>query len=250
GYDRASVTGLASLAALTPALPTVDTDRQEEDLSARLAPQVVYLRLREHSPDEDREQDQVADDPDGPCHHRSLAAEQSARDPEPVAHDLADEQGAAPDRDGALEQPVEHRLGLLAGEESFDVLRENVDLEVHDVADALDAERRRAQRLGYQRNGERGNVVEHSDHRERGAVDGDRPLLDDVSRQLRVECDLHELPVVTGDPVGDPPDAVDVALHDVAAVAGTSGHGTFEVHPVAGPEAGQSRTVECLAHDI
>src|SRR5699024_3185506 len=126
----------------------------------------------------------------------------------------------------------------------------NVDLEVHDVADALDAERRRAQRLGYQRSGERCNVVEHSDHRERGAVDGDRPLLDDVSRQLRVECDLHELPVVTGDPVGDPPDAVDVALHDVAAEAGTSGHGTFEVHPVAGPEAGQSRTVECLAHDI
>ncbi len=95
------------------------------------------------------------------------------------------------------------------------------------------AEIRPLQRLWYQRNG-KGFAIEPG-HGQRDAVDGDRALLDDVAQHLRRgarSATRRANPSsVTAETV---PDAVDVALDDVAAEAVARAQRQLEVDVRAG----------------
>ncbi len=100
-------------------------------------------------------------------------------------------------------------------------MREHVHLEV-DVVSRRELEQRRlGERVRDQRHLEPG-LVERGDG-ERDAVDRDRALLDAVAQQLGRALDPDAAPVALRLDRGDAADAVDVALHLVAAerIAGT-----------------------------
>ena len=86
---------------------------------------------------------------------------------------------------------------------------------------------------------------------QRDAVDGDRALLDDVAGELGRQRDAHDLPVLAGRAGEDAADAVDVALHEVAAEAGVRGDRALEVD-AASPSAAaaQAAAPEGLGHDV
>ncbi len=88
-------------------------------------------------------------------------------------------------------------------------------------------------------------VVEHVDHGQRDAVDGDRALLDDVAH----ERSGHLHPQV-GHLGHDQAHAVDVALHQVAAEAVLETHRPLQVHGIAGSDALQRRAGERLVADV
>ena len=83
------------------------------------------------------------------------------------------------------------------------------------VPGAAAAQARALQGLGDQGHGE-ARVVDGDDG-QRDAVDGDRPLLDDVAQHVRVGLDRHDAGEAVLAGAGDDADAVDVALDDVAA---------------------------------
>src|SRR5215207_6139956 len=90
--------GCMRLPVLVPADPAVDADHNEEHLAPRLTPQVKLLRCIEGTAygtaDEDREQQHVAHDADGPCGNLAPHAENCACQPEPVPDDLPPQDGA------------------------------------------------------------------------------------------------------------------------------------------------------------
>src|SRR5690606_9571576 len=88
------------------------------------------------------------------------------------------------------------------------------------------------------------------DDRQRGAVDRDRALLDDVPGELGGQREAHDLPVLARRAVDHDSRAVDVTLDDVAAQASRGGHGALEVDPVPRLQVAQTRAVERLAHDV
>src|SRR3954454_13089900 len=104
---------------------------------------------------------------------------------------------------------------LRATDEFLHVLGEHVDLQVDRGARRGFAEGRALQRLGYQR--DREPVLADVRDGERHAVDRDRALLHHVAQQpgLGVDDDDPGEPLLPG--LADDPEAVDVALHDVAA---------------------------------
>ena len=103
-------------------------------------------------------------------------------------------------------------------EQPLDVLGEHVDLEVHLAAGLEVAERRLGERVRDQRDGE-AVAVERRD-RQRDALDRDRALLDAVAQQLgQAPRRRTRTPSPSGSTARTRADAVDVALHVVAARA-------------------------------
>ena len=88
-------------------------------------------------------------------------------------------------------------------------------------------------------------VVADGGDREADAVDGDRPLLDDVARQVAAgSVNRTTSQRSPGVALRDRRGAVDVALDDVPAEPADGRHGALEVDPVAraqGAEAGAAR---------
>src|SRR4051812_47146084 len=105
------------------------------------------------------------------------------------------------------------RVGM--GHQFLHVLGEHVDLQVDRGARRGIAEGRALKRLGDQR--DREPVLADVRDGERHAVDRDRALLHHVAQQpgLGVDDDDPGEPLLPG--LADDPEAVDVALHDVAA---------------------------------
>src|SRR5918995_3809647 len=123
------------------------------------------------------------------------------------------------------------RTPLVPREQALDVLHGHVDLEVDPVAGAPVAQRR--DRLGVRDDRHREPVVEHVDHGEAHAVDGDGALLDHVAEHVVRHADPQ-----VGRRHDDLADAVDVALDDVPAEPVERPDGPLEVHAVAdGPSA-------------
>ena len=126
------------------------------------------------------------------------------------------------------------RRGAVA-EQPFDVLREDVHLEVDRVAGLLDAERGQREGGGDEADGE--VVGGRVDDGQADAVDRDRALLHDVAGQSVGQGDLDDLPVL-GDPaLDDVAGAVDVPLDDVPAEPAAERHGALQVDPGAGRPA-------------
>ncbi len=90
----------------------------------------------------------------------------------------------------------------------------------------------------------------HRGHREGGAVDGDRALLDDVAAQRVRQRHPHHLPAVARRPGQDLADPVDVPLHDVPAEAAVGPHRPLEVDPLPRHQAGQRAAAQGLGHDV
>src|SRR3954447_22748353 len=110
---------------------------------------------------------------------------------------------------------VANSMSDLVGKEPLHILGKDVNLEVDRASGLRLPQRRPLQRLGDERDGE--PVVADLGHRERDAVDGDRALLHHIAQQRRVGVDRHDpREALLPDPADDP-EAVDVALHDVAA---------------------------------
>src|SRR5439155_27387363 len=88
-------------------------------------------------------------------------------------------------------------------------------------------------------------VVPGLDHGEAAAVDGDRPLLDDVAGQPGGHPDRQ-----IGSRADDLPDTVDVTLHDVAAEPVAGPDRALEVHRVTGPQLAERAAGERLVDDV
>jgi hypothetical protein len=99
-----------------PAHPAVHADDNEEDLAARLAPQIQPLRCVERATDgrsdENGEQQDVAHDANGPRRDLATHAQQSACQAEPIADDLPPQNDARTDLDLGLQQPQEYFLEI------------------------------------------------------------------------------------------------------------------------------------------
>ena len=95
-------------------------------------------------------------------------------------------------------------------------------------------------------------VVTNSNHGQRDPVDRDRALLRDVAGQLRRHRDRPpRRSPRTGLASSIRPDAVDVALHDVAAELGGRGGGAFQVHRGSGSAGAPSVVApQRLGHDV
>src|SRR5436190_14819157 len=100
-------------------------------------------------------------------------------------------------------------------EQSLDVLREDVDLEVDLVAGLQRAQRRRGQRVRHERDGE--TAVAELRDRQRDALDGDRALLGAVTDDLHRRVDPEPAAVAFGIDRPHAAHAVDVALNVVPA---------------------------------
>src|SRR5215213_10383708 len=125
-------------------------------------------------------------------------------------------------------------LPLMQGgwaEEAFDVLGQHVDFEIDGIAGLPVTQRGDGERVGDDRDVERGAsfvggsvfsggvVVERGDG-EADAVDGDRALLDHVAQHRCGRAEGHAGgPVGQRDPLAQRADAVDVALHQVPTEA-------------------------------
>ena len=90
----------------------------------------------------------------------------------------------------------------------------------------------------------------HRGDRQRDAVDRHRALLDQVARQARRHLDPHPLPPVTRLAQRHGADAVDVALHDVAAEPAVRRHRPLQVDPVAGHETAERAARQRLGHHV
>src|SRR5436190_20017013 len=105
----------------------------------------------------------------------------------------------------------------LMDNELLHVLGEDINLEIDGSPLPCTTQRRALQRLRDQR--DREPVVADLRHGQRDAVDGDRPLLDDVAQQRRLGVDGHDPGEALLAHLAHDPEAVDVALHDVPAEA-------------------------------
>ena len=135
-----------------------------------------------------------------------------------------------------------------AREQLLDVLGDHVGLEVDQVAGATGAQRGAGQGLGDEADGEA--VVLRLDDGEADTVDGDRALVDEVAGEVGGQGDLDEVPVLAGRAGDDLADAVDVALHDVAAEALVDGDRALEVDPVTRCHSCERGLVERLLHEV
>src|SRR5947208_2945876 len=134
------------------------------------------------------------------------------------------------------------------GNEFIHVLGQHVNLQV-DRGSRRDGPQRRAlQRLGDQR--DREPVLADVRHGERDAVDGDRALLHHVAQQRRVGVDGHHPRESLLADLADDPEAVDVALHDVAAEPVGGAQRQLEVDRRPRLHLPQRRAAQRLVHDV
>ena len=117
------------------------------------------------------------------------------------------------------------------GNQLFHIFREDIDLKIDHGANWSASQRGQPERGRDQRYLE--EVIADSRHRQRHPVDGDRPLLHNVTGQLRRQRDAHHLPVLRRRPGGHLTGAVDVALHDMSAQTAVDRGGPFEVDRAA-----------------
>src|SRR4051794_30609773 len=134
------------------------------------------------------------------------------------------------------------------GNELLQIFGEDVHLEIDGSPLPCATQRRALQRLRDQR--DREPVVADLRHGERDAVDGDRPLLDDIAQQRRLGVDDHD----AGEPVlahlAHNAEAVDVALHDVTAQAVGGAQRQLEVDRRARLHFAERRPAQRLVHHI
>src|SRR3954447_23640403 len=105
----------------------------------------------------------------------------------------------------------------------FDVLRDDVDLEVDGRTRGGRPERGHGEGRRDETDGERGPV--DLDDGEGHPVDGDGALRDDVPGQVCRQGDPHDLPLLTGGALEHGAGAVDMALHEVPPEPGLQGDG-------------------------
>src|SRR4051812_21677580 len=135
------------------------------------------------------------------------------------------------------------RCQLAGFEQALDVLGDHVDLEVDTIAHPLATEGGHGG--GVRDDGDGEAVVGRLHDGEAAAVDGDRPLLDDVAQ----EVGWHAHPEVGGR-CDDLADGVDVALHDVATEPVAHPYRPFEVDDVAGLYVTEIRARQRLVHSV
>src|SRR4051794_4947389 len=134
------------------------------------------------------------------------------------------------------------------GNELLHVFREHVNLQVDRGPRLGAAQRRPLQRLGDQR--DREPVVADVRDRERDAVDGDRALLHHVAQQLHAGVDDDDASEPLLPDLADDPEAVDVALHDVAAEPVGGAQRQLEVDLRPRLHLPQRRAAQRLVHDV
>ena len=205
--------------------------------------------------DEDREQQHVADDADRPGPDQAPHAEDRAGEAERVADDLAHEELAPGHGDGAR-AAASQIIGLLlcdglwrhgAGVATYLAMTSTSRLT--GSPGCLKPRVVRRERLGDQADGEA--VVARLDDGEADAVDGDRALVDDVAGEVGGQRDLDDLPVLARGAASDRPDAVDVALHDVAAEPGRRAvTARSRLTRLPGLRAAERGLVEGLLHHV
>ena len=117
------------------------------------------------------------------------------------------------------------------GEHFLHVFAEDVGFDVHRIAGAADGERRLFERVRNEGDAEEG--VADIDQREADAVDGDGAFGDHQLGEFggHVEPHFHPLPFRLD--ARDGSEAVDVALHEVAAESGLRGEGAFQIDRIA-----------------
>src|SRR5439155_5142330 len=128
---------------------------------------------------------------------------------------------------------------LPAGQESLDVLADEIGFQVHGFAHLLDPERRD---LGRVRNdGDAESSIGHLVEGQADPVDRDRPFRHAIAQDLAGGFN-HELKRIRFLGTGtDGPDRIHMAGHQVSAKAVTQPHGPLEVHWIArfqGPQGG------------
>src|SRR5439155_15421967 len=134
-------------------------------------------------------------------------------------------------------------LSVPGGEEPLDVLGHHVDLEVDAVAGLPGPQRRDGR--GVRDDRHREAVVERLDHGQAAAVDRDRSLLDDVAQHVLRHPDAQ-----IGCGADDLADAVDRALHEVAAQPVGQPDRPFEVDTVARLEIAEIAASQWLVDDV
>src|SRR4051794_5124367 len=143
---------------------------------------------------------------------------------------------------------VANCTSALAGNELLHVLGEDVDLEIDGSPLPSGAERRALEGLRDQR--DREPVVADLRDGQRDPVDGDRALLHDVAQQRRLGIDGHDAREALVADVAHDAEAVDVALHDVAAEAVGGAQRQLEVDPRVRLHAPERRPAQRLVHHV
>src|SRR3954470_493996 len=143
---------------------------------------------------------------------------------------------------------VANSISVRAGNELLHMLGQDVHFQVDGSPLSRPAQRGSLQRLGDERHRE--PVVAEVGDRERDAVDRDRALLDDVAQQRRIGVDDHDPREALLAHLAHDPEAVDVALDNVAAepVGGTQRQ--LEVDGAVGLERAERRAAERLGHHV
>src|SRR3954468_12354593 len=136
----------------------------------------------------------------------------------------------------------------LVGNELLHVLGEDVDLEIDGSPLLRPTQRGALQRLGDQR--DREPVLADLRDGQRDAVDGDRALLDDVAQQRRLGVDRHDPREALLAHLAHDAEAVDVALHDVAAQPVVGAQRQLEVDRRAGLHLAERRAAQRLVHHV
>src|SRR6478735_3454167 len=112
----------------------------------------------------------------------------------------------------------------MMGEQSFDVLRDHVDLEVDEVAGCLETKSCELQGRRDEADRERAGPVGHGGDRERDTVHRNRALEGHVADEVGRYGDRDHVPVLGVLTADDAADPVDVALHQVTAEPVQRGH--------------------------
>src|SRR5436190_2218221 len=143
---------------------------------------------------------------------------------------------------------VENLMSARVGNELLHVFGEDVNLEVDRVSGLGGAERRALERLRDQR--DREPVLADLGDGERDAVDRDRALLHHVAQQRWVGVHGHHPREPLLPDLADDPQAVDVALHDVAAEPVGGAQRQLEVDLRPRLHLPERRAAQRLVHDV
>src|SRR4051794_30772551 len=143
---------------------------------------------------------------------------------------------------------VANSMSVRLGNQFLHVLGQDVDLEIDGSPLPRRAERRALEGLRDQR--DREPVVADLRDGQRDPVDGDRALLHHVAQQRRLRVDGHDPREALVADLAHDAEAVDVALHDVAAEAVGGAQRQLEVDPRVRLHAPERRAPQRLVHHV
>src|SRR4051794_36428154 len=143
---------------------------------------------------------------------------------------------------------VANSISVRLGNQFLHVLGQDVDLEIDGSPLPRRAERRALEGLRDQ--GHREPVVADLRDGQRDPVDGDRALRHDVAQQRRLGVDGHDSREALLADLAHDAEAVDVALHDVAAEAVGGAQRQLEVDPRVRLHAPERRAPQRLVHHV